>query len=135
MTTENEARDAIYDRWRDQWGSTTPYALGDEAYKPSETVPAWARVTVRHEDRRQTSLGGVGNRRFRTDGRIFVQVFVNRDRGDKTLDAFLTQAREVFEAQILGGVWVTSARARELGVDGKWQQGQVEAAFNYEEVK
>jgi hypothetical protein len=133
MTTINEAREAVYERWDTQWGSTTPFTFENEDFDTPD-VP-WARVSVRNQASEQRTLGAPGNRRFRRIASVFVQIFDLVDNGLLTLDGLSQTARTIFEGVSFSGLDFNNVVVRESGTDGKWYQFVVEAFFDYEETK
>lgn len=138
MTTQNEAREAVYGLFDTDWASRTPYHFDND--KPGfdeQTVDAWARVSMRHNDAGQETLGGSGNRKFARRGSVFVQVFVKTNTGTATMDGHTDAARAIFEGVRIAGTTVRflDVIVRETGPDGKWYQAVVEAQFEYDEIK
>ncbi len=133
MTTINEAREAIYDRFVTAWGSTTPLTFDSENFAAPDEP--WARLTVRNSGSTQRTLGSPGNRRFRRVGSVFIQLFDLVDEGLANLDSLSRDARGVFEGVSFDGLDFTNVVIRESGADGKWFQFVVEAFFDYEETK
>ena len=64
------------------------------------------QLAVRHTGRTQETLGAKGNRRFRSFGSVFVQVFT--EVGERTLvaDCIAQAIVEVFDAVTFGGLCV-----------------------------
>lgn len=92
---------------------------------------------MRHNDRAQESLGGVGRRKFESGGSVFVQCFAPLDGGRASADTLAAVARTIFEGKTLSpeGIRFTSSVTRELGPDGAWYQINVESTFTYTETK
>ncbi len=134
MTTLNEAREAVYSRFVTQWGTTTPIVFDDEDFDEPADSP-WVRLAVRNMVRGQETLGQVGNRRFRSTARVFVQVYTRTNVGVKQGDVLATQARDIFEATSFEGLDFNDGVVRETGPDGKWYQHVVDIAFDYDEIK
>lgn len=133
--TTPTARELIYSRFITQWGTTTPLTFDNEAFDPPEGK-AWVRLTVRHNDSNFETLGGVGNRRVRREGSIFIQVFTPGDKGTQKSDTLVQTARAVFEGVSFGpGVDCNNAVDREVGPDGAHYMRVVECFFAYEERK
>ena len=95
----------------------------------------WVRLAVRHTGRSQESLGGEGNRRFRSYGSVFVQVFT--EAGERTLvaDCIAQKIVEMFDVKSFDGLAFEAASSSEGGPEGKWNMVIVEAPFSYDEVK
>ena len=136
MTTLPEAREAIYEEFATGWGTLTEYTLDNEKFEPPKHDP-WARVSVRHTDGGQETLGTVGSRKFSRTGSVFVQIFTPENSGLSGADALLPIARAIFEGSRITQTTIRflNVVAREIGLDGKWYQTMVEAAFEYDETK
>lgn len=139
MTTRNEAREAIYQHFVDNWADRTPYFFGNEEVQDSDLagVVRWARLTVRHTESEQETLGNKPNRRFKRQGRLFVQVFTSAEEGEKQLDVLVEAVEEIFEAITLRDctIYFLAATSREDGQDGKWYRMTVSVPFWYEQRK
>lgn len=134
MTQPLEAVNAIYSRFTTQWADAAPSTFDNEGYDPDESKP-WVRVSVRHVDGGFETLGGVGNRRVRREGSIFVQVFTPANTGTATGLALAKTASDIFEGISFSGIDCTNAVTREVGPEGSWYQHVVEVEFGYEERK
>lgn len=136
MTTQNQAREAVYLRWNTQWSATTPFIFENENNKVLDSADdPWARLTVRNTGSEQHTLGAVGNRRFRRFASVFVQLYALVDEGLATLDTLAQTVRGIFEGVSFSGLSFNNVVVRESGADGKWYQVVVEAFFDYEETK
>jgi hypothetical protein len=138
VTTQNEARKAVYEAFVAEWDDLTPYTLDNEDFDAPETGP-WVRLAVRHTDAGQETLGPDGSRRFFRRASALVQVFVPINKGTFDMDAYTSAARDVFEGVRLVGTTVRfgDVVVRETGPDRerKWYQAVVEAPFQYDETK
>lgn len=135
MTTLSEAREAIYQRWATNWGSTSAYCFENQGSSLQEGRTPWAMVFVRHNVSSQQTLGPTGYRRFRRFGSIYVQINTLIDTGLKANDDLAYQAKAVFEGTSFSGLACTDSTVREVGSDGKWYTQLVEVDFDYEETK
>ncbi len=147
MTTLNQAREAIYDRFNTEWPgatSSTPFCFDNEEFDPPKGSDgrgaAWARCSVRQLDRGQTTLGRAGNRKFTSIALAQIEVFVPPKSGRYVADALLEAGKNLFE----GRTPPTGTTIRffdvvvsEVGLieDGRWDLSTVEARFDYEETK
>lgn len=132
MTTLNEAKEAITDRFVTLWGSTSPFTFDNEAFtKP----PTWVRLVVRHTGSNQETLGRVLNRKYNRQGSIFIQVFTPIDQGTQQADNLAQTARDIFEGVSFNGIYANDAIIREVGPEGDWYQINVEILFFYEGIK
>lgn len=144
MTCVNitQARDEILAKFLAAWianetSAALPVIYGDVVGE----VPAsgsWARVTVRHNIGGAATLGGeVGNRRFRHEGIVTVQVFTEHGNGQVDSDVLATVAMDAFEGEVTspGRVIFRNVRINEVGLDGQWFQVNVLAEFEYDVIK
>lgn len=136
--TFEQARDDIFSAFKAAWGVTTfPVVWPDKpAEKPSGRTP-WARVTIRHAGGFQATLSNInGQRRWRRNGVVIVQVFTPSGEGLSRAYDLAKIACDAFEGvSTPRGVWFRNARINEVGPDGDWQQVNVLADFEYDEVK
>lgn len=139
MTTVNEARDAVYERFLAQFPGLAPgvpYTFENEAFDPPGNPPApWVRITVRNTESTQDCLGPPGQRRFKRDALLFAQVFIPGDRGTKDSDTLVAVLRGIFEAVSFDGLDFRAVSSRETGTENGWHQTLVEGPFDYEETK
>lgn len=136
MTTLNEARGAIYEAFVAGWGSTSLFTFDNESFDPPDDA-AWARLTVRHAIRAQESLGGIGARKFESEGSAIVQCFAPLDSGASLADALAEVARSIFEGKTLlpEVIRFTSAEIQEIGPTDAWYQINCTASFSYTQTK
>ncbi len=132
MTTINQAREAIYERFTTQWADETPVVFTNEQ---ADTDGAWVRLTMQNQIRRQKTLGPPGARKFDDRGIIFIQVFEPGDSGTARGDELVALAREIFEGVSFSGVKCFAAPTTEIGPDGKWFRRNVSIGFDYDETK
>jgi hypothetical protein len=136
MTTLIEAKEAIYTRFLASFTGTSNIVFDNE--DPSfdlDVVPDWCRLSIRHVDRNQETLGKVGNRRFRVKAIAFVQVYTKSNTGVQQSGVLVTEARDVFEGSSFSGLDFNNAKTPEGGPEGKWYTAVVEANFDYDEIK
>lgn len=136
MTTMAEAREAIYQRFVDEWTGGEVYTFDNEDFTPPENAN-WARVAVRHLASTQETLGASGGRKFSRLGSVFVQIFTIQDTGTADVDTLSTRAREMFEGRGITGTTIRfyDVIVQETGPSGKWYQTTVEAQFEYDETR
>lgn len=143
VSSITEARNEILSHFTTAWNAQTPpvplLLYDDKSKPPTPSNPApYARITVRHTDRDRVTLSDeVGNRRFRADGIITVQVFSVSGDGLTSNDVFVNVALDAFEGAKTGEDRVTfrNVRDEEIGEDGPWFQTNVVAEFDYDVVK
>lgn len=133
MTTLNQARELIYQRFVDNWPAGTPYTFDNEAYKPPATK--WVRLSVRNIDSGQESLGAIGNRKFLRKGMVWLQIFVPLDSGLKDADTLASSFRSIFEGVTFSNIRFTNVLVKEGTPDNKWYRVVAQAFFDYNEIK
>lgn len=138
MTTQAQAREAIYARWKAN--APVPeaqYCFDNEKFDP-KTVPdgeVWYRFTARMEESNQDTLGPPGARKFLRFGTIFIQLFTPVDKGKALVDQHSPLASQLFEAVDFSGVRCDDVEVREIGQDGKWDQTNITSRFWFEETR
>lgn len=136
MTTLNEAREAVYDRFRTLWADRTPFTFQNDKFESKALKDDWIRVSVLETFSAQETLGPTGARRFRRRGRIFGQLFTLAEEGGMANSGGHAHVfRGIFEATSFGGVDCNNAVVDEVGPDGKWHQTNISIIFDYEEFK
>lgn len=143
MTTPNEAREAIYALFAEQWALTdpairaTPYCLENEAFDPP--AGPWMRLSVRDGVRNQESLGPVGRRKFENDATIYLQFFEPPFLGTLAADTHMRAAVPIFEGRRIDGTTIRSfsATTRNLGIieDGRWFAALLECPIVFDEQR
>lgn len=136
MTTLSEAKEAVYQRFVDNYTGVAldKITFDNEDFNEPGTG-AWVRLVVRSTARVQDTLGKPGNRRFRSSASVFVQVYTEVDTGVQQSDTLAKEAADIFEGVSFSGLDFQSAVVRETSPDGKWYQSVVEAEFDYDEIK
>lgn len=141
--TENEAREAIYQRFVDEWVSgpnpLTPFTFDKEPFSEPASGP-WARLTVKELSSRHRAIGGPGNQLYARRVAITIDVFDDAGNGTQDLDALCKAARELWEGRKFGGandraIVVRDVQKLELTTDGKWSMCSVVATAEYQETK
>ena len=135
MTLLTEAREAVYLRFVSNW-TLTPYVFDNEGSDSLDgDSVAWARLSVREVGGGQRTLGRVGNRRYRRQAIVFVQLFTPIDAGVLAAGTLAQAVRTIFEGVSFGDLDFNDVRVREATPDEKWHQTIVEAVFDFEETK
>lgn len=137
--TLREAVQRILTEFLAQWGGATPVAFDNESVPASVTDGgvSWVRVSVIHDTRTQSSMGPAGARKFRTTGRVIVQVFTPLDKGRAAGDTLVESIISIFEGKTIGpeSIYFFGAQPTEIGRSDSWYQTNVEASFSYQESK
>lgn len=118
--------------------TTYPQLFDDvDGIPPSSVVNAWFRATIRHSSGFKATVGSAdGTARFRRIGTVAVQVMTKPGDGYSTSDAAVAIIMAAYErGSVLDGVWFREVRPVEQGVVNGWNQVNVLATFEYDEVK
>lgn len=134
MSTVNESRVSIYNRFNTLWTNGIEFTLDNEKFTPPIDA-SWVRLSVRNTDAGQETLGNIGSRKFERKGSIIVQVFTSTNSGVVTSDSLCLQAQNIFEATSFEGVICNNSVIREVGVSDGYYQQIVEINFSYNEIK
>lgn len=138
MTTLDQAREAVQEHWLAGWDDTTPFVFENEQGKESKLgagEQTWCRVAVRNLNGYQHTLGGIGNRLYTREARVFVQVMAPVNKGMKAGADVAQAARLLFEGVRVGELVFFGGVVRETRPDGKWYVTLAEMAFEYYEKK
>lgn len=142
MTTVDQAREAVYKRFRDNWTGTplTDTTLENDKFD-SESRAEWVRVTLRAgPPTSPPTLGATGARKFDRIGLIFLDIFTAVDAGMARPGALAAEGLSLFEAtrfQDVNGadMHTLDGTIREIGPDGKFYHTQLEVPLQYTETK
>jgi len=133
-------RELLYERFAAAWTfGVTTYCFDNETFDPP-VEGTWARVSVRHLDSSQESLGKAGTRRFNRRALLFVQLFAKLNAGVKDLDDKTQVVRTAFEGARINSagedIRMNAVGVTEIGpTDDGWYQYNVEAAVDYTEIR
>ncbi len=136
MTTVTQAREAIYQRFLDNYTGVVAGRITFENEEFEEpTSGEWVRLVVRSLVREQDTLGKSGNRRFRSKASVMVQVYALADSGVQQLDTLAEEAKDIYEGVSFSGLDFLAANINETELDGKWKQYVVDIEFDFDEIK
>jgi hypothetical protein len=135
MTTANEAKEAIYERFLTGFNGVPRERIAFDNEEPKTKGTSWVRLVVRGLGRGQDTLGKKPNRSFQSKASVFVQVYVVANTGVQVSDDLAKEAADLYEGESFSGLDFNEASINEIGPDGKWYQTQVEAEFSYYETK
>jgi hypothetical protein len=132
----DEADKIIQSTFGAAWGTTTPVAYDNKTFDAEGQNTAWVRLNVQFITGSISALGQVGDRLFRNEGLVFVQVFTPVGGGKSPNTLLATTARNVFRGvQLAGGLWFRNEGITHVGPEGKWYQQNVSAEFIFDEVE
>lgn len=108
---------------------------GDKPYDGPKA--SWARIGLRHSERRAGSLNGSdGSRLYTSKGLLVVNLFTPPGLGLAEADRLCVLFRNAVEGvSTSGGVWFRAVRTIEMGLDGSWWRTDILAEFEYDEVR
>lgn len=95
--TPVEFVEAVYQRFRTQWGATTQVHYDGHAFTEPGPDVEWVRVSVQNLGGGQSTLGQTGGRKFERSASIFVQVFTPVTAGVGRGASLAQTARAIFE--------------------------------------
>jgi hypothetical protein len=141
MAARQTAIDAIMGEFSTYWTAnatgTPPITWGGLPYDPPNDLSPWARCTVLHGDSDIVTLGGIGNRVWRSHGIVAVQVFTNLNLNRQVNDDLVETAIDAFRGKSVGTnprVRFRQITAEEIGADSPWFQQNVTVKFEYDET-
>ena len=124
---------SMADYFKTEWGVAVPLFLDDDADTP--TTETWARLTIKHTDGGQVTMGAPGSNRFRRFGTITVQIF--QKQGDFGIAAreLAENALAIFAGVENDAITYYNGSVREVGNNGRgWYQINVITEFRYDEI-
>jgi hypothetical protein len=134
MTTIDQAREAVYERWRVLWAARTIWTFENEKFtEPKGAV--WVRVSVRNLAGGQKSQGPKGSRKYERKAAIYLQIFVPKETGMDDSGNHAEYALGIYEGESFSGLFCFDGSVRELPDEEVWQSTLVEIFFDYEEIK
>lgn len=137
MSTWREVQEAIYQRWAAEWGTTTPYAFGNETFKPPQAP--WAKLAVIRLPGGPGTLGPRGRKKMDRAGQVMILLREPPGDGAGRLSDLAEQAARIFENQRLTPHDIRFAQVEpgEAGdiEAGRWWGVAVEGRFDYEETR
>jgi len=142
VTSIDEARQTVHQTWADEWERETPYAFEDEENRDLDRgTDPWARLTVREVVGGQETLGKRGDRKYKRNALVLIQIFTPINTGMKRAGELGDKARSIFEGTTLGTLdhelYFNNVQVRDTGPErsGKWKLTMVEGSFWYIEIK
>lgn len=106
----------------------------DEAFPTYGESDAFVRLNMQHTPG-AAGAAGLGNRYFRRDGIIIVQVFTRANTGRARSNAVVDSVLLFFEQTSVPGTWFRGQSPSEAGDDGSWFQVNVSAEFTYDTLR
>ena len=136
--TPDEARSAVYKRFKTQWADRTVlHREGEAGFSEPPPGTAWVRLSFRNFGGGQRSLGPVGGRKYRRSASVFVQAFTPAVAGVGAGATLAHEARAILEGVDVDGVAFDDGIITELplGEGEKSYQTNVEVRATYDETK
>ena len=141
-----EALDEIMTVFKDAWdaGSTPVVGYIPEivwpGIEPEENLPTdkfWARFSNKTLDDEQSTLKGVGLRRYTIEGLAFIQIFapLSNSEAVKKAKELATLTRNAYRGITTPScVWFRNARIQEVGSKDKWYQINVLVNYEHDDI-
>lgn len=144
--TYPQAIDEMYGLFNTAWAAGAPTIVG---YLPEirwqgvekegspETKKYWCRVSSQSVLERQITFRNGTDKRYQTDGLLFVQVFapMSDAKAMENLRALAVVARNAFRGKTTSSmIWFRNVRINELGPDNKAYRCNVVAEYQYDEI-
>lgn len=138
MTTQ-EAVDIILTVFRNVWNPLYyvqwPDIVGEKPEPVDGSESPWARVALKHEGSKQTSLSGeLGTRIFTSKGFVVITLFIPIAMGSVSTYTIAESIRNAYR-DARTAVWFTNARFTESGSAGVFKVVNVLIDFEYDEVR
>lgn len=135
--TPKEARNAIYQRYLDEFSGQFDIALDNQPFTPPDVGEGvkWTRINVQLVTGTQSSLGVSGNRKFVKEGLLFIQVFTPNGHATNTNDDLAEDSLVLYEGERIGDLWFKNGRITTIGEDGEWYQQNVVLELEFEAIK
>lgn len=144
--TYEKANDEMVVRVQETWDASTSIIVGEECqiFYPGivepETPPVgtfWARMSRQTVREPQTTLRNGEEKRYRSFGLVFVQLFapLSDSQGAEKLRLLATAMRNGFRSgDTPSGVTFVNHRINELAADGKSHRCNVVTEYEYDEI-
>jgi hypothetical protein len=144
--TRNEFRERVYQAFKAHWETTdlSPYTFENEKFTPPSTdLPLqpnsgqrWVRLSVKHGESIQKTLGRVGTRKFENSARVIMQIFTVPNSGMFDCDELAQGFTDTFSTDLgRNDVFGGQSAYRERGTANGWQMAEASADFTYDEVR
>lgn len=113
-----------------------PFVGSNEPFPEENVTKPWTALQIEYSDRRQVSCGPIGSRRFRTTGRVVVDLHCQARKGQNPFTDLLDNIRSNFESVELADPMVIF-RGVVPGprvVNGGWADQSVSWEFQLDEI-
>lgn len=106
----------------------------EDEFPTSKQTDSYVRFNLQHTPG-DSGNASLGNRYFRRNGVIIVQVFVRANTGRALSNAVVDAVLLFFEQTSVPGIWFRGQSPSEAGDDGSWFQVNVSAEFVYDTLR
>lgn len=133
-----DATNEIIKFFDDAWGSDRKALYPNVTEEIPTGQEEWARLNIQFTSGRQVTMGGIGCRRFRRLGIVFVQVFSPKlGEGLSDINALAKIVSDAFEGKATAnGVWFRNVSPPlEAAGDGDFYQANISVDFEFDEIK
>lgn len=127
-----DVRTTIQSAFDTLWASETPIAWDNVRFDSDTTE--FVRLSIQWNDGEQASLGGIGNRLFRQDGFVFLQVFTELNENPQRNDELLQKAFDHFVTP-LAGIRYYNPKPKHVGPSGNYYQQNIIVQFQVDQQK
>lgn len=137
MSVWREVQEALYQRWRAEWGATSPYSFENEGFDPPAAL--WCNFRTIRMPGGPGTIGKPGNRKMDRVGLLLIVLKIPPGGGIGIISDRAEKAAAIFENKRLSPHDIRFAQV-EPGVgseieNGRWWGVSVEGRFDYEELK
>ena len=134
----DEAQDIAVRRFRDNWTGTplsNVLVVGQDNSSVDGGQDPWVRISVPETGGGQQSLGAPGERKFRREFSVFIQIYTLAANGVNGGSVLAAEARRIYEATSFDGLDFQDARIFPQLPEEKWMITLVEAEGEFDEIK
>lgn len=131
MSFDTERLD-IENRFKTQWGSTTPVCWGNVAFDPTGK-PEWVRLSIITGMSEEASVGTPTQPFYRHRGLIVVGIFVPLNAGESRARVLAQQAGDIFKSQKFSNILCHAPYLTVVGESGSYFQVNVTTPYKRDE--
>jgi hypothetical protein len=136
--THEEARNAIMQRFLDEFEGEFPIALPNQPFTQPEPAAGvkWVRLDMRFASGGQETLGAAGGRKFLHGGTAVVQVYTPNGDATNDNDELAKRALNLLDSvRVSASLWTDGGRVVTVGTDGEWYQQNMIVNTHFEETR
>ncbi|RKY09815.1 MAG: hypothetical protein DRP56_02115 [Planctomycetota bacterium] len=135
MISETVA-DTIRSRFKTQIadGQSLPTQYDNEGGFTKPNAAIWGRLSIVDGDTDQADIGSTSNRRYRTVGILYAQLFIPLSKGDKALRVMAGHIETAFRGLTAGNIHYGTPKGKPMGRDGNYWAYTVRCPFYFDEI-